>query len=238
MGFDIIRDSTLGQIINKVSGGRLLPYADERGDYTVPNRYLLEDTWHAEPHPDYVEFLKPEKSASSKESTFNLLISTAQEIPRVPPIGDLVPVHKPSIATLVAGHDENDKVEEVDISDALRIPHIPEVDRLSPIGDLVPTHKPSIATLVESNPEAMAIPLDKVEERPVEIDISNIDLEAASINTVPVLDEKRKVEFVSPHASEVEIPVAPFLVTWDGPNDPDNPKYVVKYLCIYAYLNR
>jgi DHA1 family multidrug resistance protein-like MFS transporter len=38
---DIIRDSTLGQIINGVSGGRYLPYADQRPDYTIPAHFVL-----------------------------------------------------------------------------------------------------------------------------------------------------------------------------------------------------
>jgi DHA1 family multidrug resistance protein-like MFS transporter len=38
---DIIRDSTVGQIINSVSGGRYLPYADQRSDYAIPAHFLL-----------------------------------------------------------------------------------------------------------------------------------------------------------------------------------------------------
>src|SRR5262245_44956045 len=38
---DIIRDSTVGQIVNKLSSGRFLPYADQRPDYVVPERYRL-----------------------------------------------------------------------------------------------------------------------------------------------------------------------------------------------------
>ena len=41
---DLIRDSTVGQIINKLSSGRLLPYADQRLDYVVPSRYRLPET--------------------------------------------------------------------------------------------------------------------------------------------------------------------------------------------------
>ncbi|KAJ7452706.1 major facilitator superfamily domain-containing protein [Mycena galericulata] len=40
MTFDLIRDSTVGQIINYVSRGRLLPYADQRAGYVVPTRFL------------------------------------------------------------------------------------------------------------------------------------------------------------------------------------------------------
>ncbi|KAK7046753.1 MFS general substrate transporter [Favolaschia claudopus] len=38
---DLIRDSTVGQIINYVSGGRLLLYPEQRPEYVVPNRFLL-----------------------------------------------------------------------------------------------------------------------------------------------------------------------------------------------------
>lgn len=37
---DIVRDSTVGQILNFVSRGRVLPYADQRPDYVIPARYL------------------------------------------------------------------------------------------------------------------------------------------------------------------------------------------------------
>jgi MFS transporter, DHA1 family, multidrug resistance protein len=38
---DIIRDSTIGQIINRVSGGRYLPYSDQRSDYSIPSHFIL-----------------------------------------------------------------------------------------------------------------------------------------------------------------------------------------------------
>ena len=37
---DLLRDSFIGQQINHFSGGRLLPYADQRPDYSIPQRYL------------------------------------------------------------------------------------------------------------------------------------------------------------------------------------------------------
>jgi DHA1 family multidrug resistance protein-like MFS transporter len=36
---DIIRDSTVGQLINWLSGGRYLPYADQRPDYIIPAHF-------------------------------------------------------------------------------------------------------------------------------------------------------------------------------------------------------
>ncbi|KAF7364912.1 MFS general substrate transporter [Mycena venus] len=38
---DLIRDSTIGQIVNYLSGGRLLPYPEQRPGYVVPKRFLL-----------------------------------------------------------------------------------------------------------------------------------------------------------------------------------------------------
>ncbi|KAJ7286873.1 major facilitator superfamily domain-containing protein [Mycena rebaudengoi] len=38
---DLIRDSTVGQIINYISGGRFLPYPEQRPGYVVPRRFLL-----------------------------------------------------------------------------------------------------------------------------------------------------------------------------------------------------
>ncbi|KAJ7147655.1 major facilitator superfamily domain-containing protein [Mycena crocata] len=40
MGLDLIRDSTVGQIINFFSGGSFLPYADQRPGYAIPTRFL------------------------------------------------------------------------------------------------------------------------------------------------------------------------------------------------------
>lgn len=38
---DIFRDSTVGQILNFVSRGRILPFPDQRPGFVVPSRYLL-----------------------------------------------------------------------------------------------------------------------------------------------------------------------------------------------------
>lgn len=38
---DLIRDSPFGQLLNHASGGRILPFRDQRSDYVVPAHYLL-----------------------------------------------------------------------------------------------------------------------------------------------------------------------------------------------------
>ena len=40
MVLDIIRDSTAGQVLNFISRGSLLPYADQRPDFVVPRSFL------------------------------------------------------------------------------------------------------------------------------------------------------------------------------------------------------
>lgn len=42
--WDIIRESTAGEIVNFLSGGRLLPYPDQRPDFVVPERYLASSS--------------------------------------------------------------------------------------------------------------------------------------------------------------------------------------------------
>ncbi|KAF8309010.1 MFS general substrate transporter [Clavulina sp. PMI_390] len=38
--FDILRESTVGGLLNRVSGGRILPFPDQRVDFVVPHKYL------------------------------------------------------------------------------------------------------------------------------------------------------------------------------------------------------
>ncbi|KAJ7236417.1 major facilitator superfamily domain-containing protein [Mycena haematopus] len=40
MGLDLLRDATIGQIVNYISSGRLLPYRDQRPGYVIPTRFL------------------------------------------------------------------------------------------------------------------------------------------------------------------------------------------------------
>lgn len=42
--FDLIRDSTFGGLVNKFSGGKLLPYRDQLLGYQVPERYLVNSS--------------------------------------------------------------------------------------------------------------------------------------------------------------------------------------------------
>lgn len=37
--YDLIRESTVGELLNRLSGGRYLPYPDQRPDFEIPERY-------------------------------------------------------------------------------------------------------------------------------------------------------------------------------------------------------
>lgn len=39
---DLVRESVLGRIVNTLSNGNLLPYADQKSGYVVPERYRLQ----------------------------------------------------------------------------------------------------------------------------------------------------------------------------------------------------
>jgi DHA1 family multidrug resistance protein-like MFS transporter len=51
MSPDLLRDSTFGFLVNYASGGRLFPYADQRPDYVVPQRYLQQPPNVESPFP-------------------------------------------------------------------------------------------------------------------------------------------------------------------------------------------
>ncbi|GAA5935654.1 uncharacterized protein JCM15063_001764 [Sporobolomyces koalae] len=44
MPLDLLRDSVFGNLVNSLSGGRFLPYDDQRPGYVIPQRYLLPDS--------------------------------------------------------------------------------------------------------------------------------------------------------------------------------------------------
>lgn len=67
MGLDLIRDSTVGQVINYISKGRLLPYADQRPGYVVPTRFLTVDRKQKEIGSDAVTLCE-EESEKKRQS--------------------------------------------------------------------------------------------------------------------------------------------------------------------------
>ncbi|EEB89069.1 hypothetical protein MPER_12882 [Moniliophthora perniciosa FA553] len=163
---DLIRDSIIGQQINYLSGGRLLPYADQRPGYQVPQRYLSSTLSRVSTATIKVAEEQKKISPSYPSSTYPSTSVTrcATPIPKLP--GD-----KEQIEQL--------EQETVDVDEADR--------RLRE---------------AEHNGETKAKPTD------------NRDAEKGDLQV-----EVRSVK-------EVEIePVADlFLVDWDGPEDPDNPR--------------
>ena len=144
---DLIRDSTVGQLVNKLSRGRLLPYADQRADYVVPERYrhlarahtILDDT----------TIPTPEKGLSLDDTSKLPTRPTSPEV-EVPSSRTSTLVRDSVIGTTTA----IEKTKDVEEGDAIRL-----------------------------------------------------------------------AETFKEH--EVDVKINPSLVDWDGPNDPDNPRYVI-----------
>jgi MFS transporter, DHA1 family, multidrug resistance protein len=141
---DILRDSTVGQIINRISHGRLLPYPDQRPDYIVPEKYKVNST--RSPSPD------PEKS----------------RLPKVTP-------------------------------------------------ELVPP----VAVLNPDNASVRAHNRESFTSNTATVAHSGKDLEEGNASYETLKD---KIDAEDLH-SELEKKSDPFLVDWDGPEDPENPRY-------------
>lgn len=113
MAPDIVRDSTLGQLINWATSGRVLPYRDQRPDYVVPSKYLSSafssraptvcaQGGQGKPQPELADF--------SRRSSAGTLASNEQT-----PVGSPAAAHKNL-------HDI-----EKDLADAERGQDVPEV---------------------------------------------------------------------------------------------------------------
>ncbi|KAJ7646873.1 major facilitator superfamily domain-containing protein [Roridomyces roridus] len=76
MVYDLIRDSTVGQLINRASKGRFLSYPEQRADYVVPARYLLPSSELAEEKP---QVSSPPDTAVKRESTISTLAAVDVE---------------------------------------------------------------------------------------------------------------------------------------------------------------
>ena len=74
---DLLRDSVVGQFLNFVSGGRVLPYSDQRDDFVVPEQFRTDFISRSAsrvtvvgdaPQPDLKKVASDEKSLSDLAS--------------------------------------------------------------------------------------------------------------------------------------------------------------------------
>jgi len=78
---DIIRDSTIGQLLNGLSGGYILPYADQRQDFIVPERYRTSLLSRSTSHATIVgDTTPPDLKKSEKELLESSLPSPAETV--------------------------------------------------------------------------------------------------------------------------------------------------------------
>lgn len=70
---DILRDSTVGGLINTLSQGRLLPFPDQRDDFQIPKRYLIQNISqrNANPQPQALPsaVCRPDSAEHSDQKT-------------------------------------------------------------------------------------------------------------------------------------------------------------------------
>jgi len=111
---DLIRDSTVGQLVNKLSRGRLLPYADQRADYVVPERYRHLARAHA--IVDDTTIPTPEKGLSLDDTSKLPTRPTSPEV-EVPSSRTSTLVRDSVIGTTTA----IEKTKDVEEGDAIRL---------------------------------------------------------------------------------------------------------------------
>lgn len=114
MSPDILRESTVGELLNWVSGGRILPYPDQRPGFIVPERYLATSSRPSgsnnairdvdEPDDDDDVDAKPRDSKlKPSSSSMNVRASAATEVDEKPVGWSDAPTRKPSSEALGVG---------------------------------------------------------------------------------------------------------------------------------------
>lgn len=66
--FDLIRESTVGELVNRFSGGRILPYPDQRPGFEIPKRYRATSS-PASSSSSSVNTEKPKKTDDAPSSS-------------------------------------------------------------------------------------------------------------------------------------------------------------------------
>jgi len=166
---DIIRDSTAGQLVNKLSRGRLLPYADQRADYVVPERYR----------------------------------HLSAPVPRAD--GTLDDINNSTAPTPENG---------LSSGETRSLPISPEA--------VLTSSQASAQTLVRDFDKRTTDTIEKI------TDVEKGDTLAQ------IFRENLARAKLHP---ELEVKIDPFLVDWDGPNDPDNPRFIIFEICLAYYAH-
>lgn len=74
---DLFRETAVGQILNVVSGGRILPYPDQRTDFVVPRRYDPRASFRNGTHTAVEDSKAFELSGKSKKRLSHVTFPTA-----------------------------------------------------------------------------------------------------------------------------------------------------------------
>jgi DHA1 family multidrug resistance protein-like MFS transporter len=161
---DIIRDSTLGQLVNKFSLGRLLPYADQKSDLVLPEKYR-----HLT--------LTPTATITSDSPPLKLL--SLDNIS-----GLATPPTPPESAHI---DDDTTTLRHSVVGSTTAVADAAQCRLRSGVGD------------------------------------KETGLEKGNPSCETVRDEL----VIAKLHPELRTAMDPYLVDWDGPNDPDNPRYAI-----------
>lgn len=200
---DLIRDSTLGQFVNHLSGGRLLPYADQRPGYVVPSRFLSPRS-------------RPVSVALSIASP-----KAVEEVKKEPtPIDVPVPNNRVSATfTVIALDAPSRPLSRISISTS---PYA-EQRRRSTVYAI-----PSTFAVPGSESEIAFAPIMEptTKDGP---DFKMVHDSEDSLATVEVKRDSIALGLVKDPESSPRTMGFPDvnLVGWDGDDDPDNPRFVL-----------
>ena len=83
---DLLRDSVLGQFLNSVSGGRILPYSDQRNGFAVPKHFRADFISRSASRATIVGDATPPglKKVASAEKSLSDLASPTLDLPSYP----------------------------------------------------------------------------------------------------------------------------------------------------------
>ncbi|KAJ7677237.1 major facilitator superfamily domain-containing protein [Mycena rosella] len=216
MVLDIFRDSTVGGYINYLSGGRLLPYADQRRDYAIPPQFLRRASTGAR-RVSFAPAVPPRAHIDGKEEDV------------MPP--DVLPNRRASTYSVVgiearpSSRLSNGGPTYIDRRASYTVPGSPNRlsnGRMSPYVDhrasvhsipgfIVPQGDTALTTIRE--PTAVQNFRDDALMK-----LSEDTLTSKGDSVILALKEGGGGGRITPQMVE------PNFIGWDGPNDQDNPR--------------
>lgn len=205
---DIFRDSTIGQFLNSLSGGRLLPYEDQRPGYAIPSHFL------------------PPTASRPVSVALSVVSKTRDDVKKEEALPADVPASnkRASTFTVIA----LDARPPSRISDGGRLS--PYTERRSsvytiPSQFVVPASESEIAFAPIGEPAALEDGSKKINES-VESLAVEVKRDSVALALVKEVEDGGRTSPSQIMGFHPDLN----LVGWDGKDDPDNPRFVFRFL--------